>query len=351
MSPPQNMFPNNKPWMTKDVQLLLKACNTAFQSDDTQNYSDAKGKQKKGIRCAKAAYKQRIRGPLWNLDPHQAWQVICHITRQSNTSSLTSSSTIEAEQLNMSFSCFRGGKNKDEHRSCSSHQQPDTHHPIGRCDPNTTINPWQAAGPDGVPGQGLRHCAAELGNIISNVFNLSLSQYTVTTCLKTSTIVPVPKQTAIISLNDYRPVALTPIIMKCLDRLVLQHIKAALPPTLDPHQYAYRANRSTGNTTVLHTVLCHLEQQRAYAWLQFHVEHHSTLQTVSQDVRPGVQHNTCLWIKDFLTDWPQSVRMGSHLSSPLSLSTGAPQGCVLSPFLFSLYTLYSIPSSWLGSGS
>ncbi|KAF7632849.1 hypothetical protein LDENG_00054930, partial [Lucifuga dentata] len=34
----------------------------------------------------------------------------------------------------------------------------------------------------------------------------------------------------------------------------------------------------------------------------------------------------CAWIKNFLTDRPQSVRLGSHLSSTLTLSTGSPQG-------------------------
>lgn len=63
--------------------------------------------------------------------------------------------------------------------------------------------------------------------------------------MKTSTIVPLPKQTSIASLTDYSPVALAPVIMKCFERLVLQHIKAALPPTLDPHQFVYRANMPT----------------------------------------------------------------------------------------------------------
>ncbi len=46
----------------------------------------------------------------------------------------------------------------------------------------------------------------------------------------------------------------------------------------------------------------------------------------------------CNWILDFLTNRPQSVRIGSLSSSTLVLNTGAPQGCVLSPLLFTLYT-------------
>ncbi len=43
------------------------------------------------------------------------------------------------------------------------------------------------------------------------------------------------------------------------------------------------------------------------------------------------------WITSFLTDRQQVVRLGKFSSSTRTISTGAPQGCVLSPLLFSLY--------------
>ncbi len=52
----------------------------------------------------------------------------------------------------------------------------------------------------------------------------------------------------------------------------------------------------------------------------------------------GLNRFLCSWILDFLTGRSQVVRMVNNTSSPLILNTGAPQGCVLSPLLYSLYT-------------
>ncbi|KAK3565397.1 hypothetical protein QTP86_007934 [Hemibagrus guttatus] len=52
----------------------------------------------------------------------------------------------------------------------------------------------------------------------------------------------------------------------------------------------------------------------------------------------GLPHSTCMWIYSFLTDHSQRVRVGHHTSTFLSISTGSPQGYVLSPLLYSLFT-------------
>ncbi len=52
----------------------------------------------------------------------------------------------------------------------------------------------------------------------------------------------------------------------------------------------------------------------------------------------SVPSSICQWITSFLTDRQQLVRVGKFMSNSLSTNTGAPQGCSLSPLLFSLYT-------------
>ena len=50
--------------------------------------------------------------------------------------------------------------------------------------------------------------------------------------------------------------------------------------------------------------------------------------------------NTSLryWILDFLTGRHQVLRVDNNTSATLILNTGAPQGCVLIPLLYSLFT-------------
>ena len=69
------------------------------------------------------------------------------------------------------------------------------------------------------------------------------------------------------------------------------------------------------------------------------VDFNSALNTIllQRLVDLGLPPLTCSWILDFLSGRSQRVRLGSHTSTALSLNTGSPQGCVLSPLLYTLY--------------
>uniref|UniRef100_A0A4W5LAU3 Reverse transcriptase domain-containing protein n=1 Tax=Hucho hucho TaxID=62062 RepID=A0A4W5LAU3_9TELE len=163
-------------------------------------------------------------------------------------------------------------------------------------------------------------------------------------CFKQTTIVPVLKNTKVTCLNDYRPVTVTSVAIKCFERLVMAHINTIIPETLDPLQFAYRTNRSTDDaiSIALHTALSHLDKRNTYVGMLF-IDYSSAFNTIVPSklitkLRTlGLNTSLCNWILDFFKGRPQVVRVGNNTSATLILNTGAPQGCMLSPHLYSLF--------------
>ncbi|KAK1796834.1 hypothetical protein P4O66_000922 [Electrophorus voltai] len=133
--------------------------------------------------------------------------------------------------------------------------------------------------------------------------------------------------------------------MKCFERLIMRHIKSQLPPSLDPLQFAYRPNCSTDEaiSTTLHLALTHLDKKGTYIRMLF-IDFSSAFNIIVPQhligklSLLGLNTSLCNWILDFLTVRLQFVRIGSSTSNTTTLSTGAPQGSVLSPLLFTLLT-------------
>ncbi len=101
----------------------------------------------------------------------------------------------------------------------------------------------KAPGPDGVTPACLKSCADQLAPIFTKIFNISLELCEVPSCFKHSTIIPIQKKPKITGINHYRPVALTSVVMKSFEKLLLAHLKDITGPSLDPLQLAYRENR------------------------------------------------------------------------------------------------------------
>ncbi|KAL6479062.1 hypothetical protein MHYP_G00124950 [Metynnis hypsauchen] len=318
--------------MTKEIRILLNERNAAFRSGDRALYSAARANLKRGIKEAKATYKRKIKDHFINNDPWQVWRGIQHLTyHKTRRGTAAKGDTSLAEELNCFFARYEVKAVETDtkpppvsHNHILTVQEHEVRHVL------RAVNPRKAAGPDGVIGKVLKVCADQLSVVFTKIFNLSLSKSIIPPCLKSASIIPLPKKTSTSDLSDYRPVTLTLVIMKCFER-----------------QFAYKPNRSTEDA--LHTALTHLEHQGSSVRMLF-VDFSSVFNTViphrlvNKLTDLGLSQPICLWIKDFLTDCTQSVRLGLQHSSTLKLSTGAPQGCVLSPILYALYTYDCVPT-------
>lgn len=171
-----------------------------------------------------------------------------------------------------------------------------------------TVNPRKAADPDGIPGCVLRNYAELLVGVFPKIFNLSLSK---------ASVPSIP-----FHYLKHQPQPLTCVCLSASSAHhgndeVLSHIMSFIPPTIDVHQSAYRANRSTEDAVAvpLHVTLSHLEKQRSYAHLlciDFSSDFHTILyhRLVYKLLALGLLFSTCIWTNDFQT---QRVRVGPRV--------------------------------------
>ncbi|KAL0149801.1 hypothetical protein M9458_054849 [Cirrhinus mrigala] len=318
---------NQKPWLTGEVYSLLKAWNVAFRAGDEARLKMARANLSRGIREAKRQYSRGLAHRFnHSRDTRSLWRGIQTITDYKpppQTCDSTTSLLNELNELNTFFACFEATNSTTTQKTppppgdqVMSLSRDSVRRSLSR------INARKAPGPDNIPGHAV-----------------------VLTCFKATTIIPVPKKSSPSCFNDYCPVALTPILMKCFERLVMQHIKSVLPPSLDAFQFAYQSNCSTDDaiSTALHSVLTHLDKKDSYIRMLF-IDFTSAFNTIIPQqltqklVQLGLNTSLCNWLLDFLTGKPQALWVGSNTSSTITLNTGAPQGCVLSPLLFTLLT-------------
>ncbi len=351
-------FPNQKPWVDRTIRDAVNkrtaAYNEALLSGNMSEYKASCYALRRAVRAAKHRYKEIIESHFQLNDSRRMWQGLRTIRAFGNKSSAeVRADPLLADELNTfygRFECNGGSATLPFSASGSSRQRSDNHvitvseDEVRRA--LKRVNVRKAAGPDGITGRVLRSCADQLAGLFTSIFNESLATSVVPTSFKKSIIIPVPKNNKPSCLNDYRPVALTSIVMKVFERLVKSHISSSIPVTLDPLQFAYRPNRSTDDAIshILHSSLTHIDSSNGnFARLLF-IDYSSAFNTIvpiklaSKLTDLGLNSSLCDWIQDFLTGRPQVVKVGQFTSNSITLNVGAPQGCVLSPLLYSLYT-------------
>ena len=132
--------------------------------------------------------------------------------------------------------------------------------------------------------------------------------------MKTSKIIPVPKPKYAKAMNDFRPVALKPVPMKCLEKFVLNSFLPSCQPHFDDHQYAYRARKGVEDAILYFTdnIYKHLETPKSYVRTLF-LDFSSAFNTIQPHLlvpkllKMGINKNTCLWILNCLLQKPQFV--------------------------------------------
>ena len=206
-----------------------------------------------------------------------------------------------------------------------------------------------------LPNRILRETAEVLAQSLTALFNRCTTYRSQPLEWKVAIVTPIYKGKG--SRNDpanYRPISLLNGVAKCYEALISRQVYAfvAKHKLLSPKQFGFRHHRSTVDQLVhITSTVSSAFDNRAQCdavFLDFSKAFDRTSHRLLASCLSGwCAPDSFAWLMDFLEGRSMSVRVGTSLSTHMSLTAGVPQGSHLGPLLFnlSINSLPSIPQS------
>ena len=194
----------------------------------------------------------------------------------------------------------------------------------------------KSPGVDGIPPKLLMETVEQISIPLARVFNLSLKEGVVPFEWNEANIIPLFKKGSRNKSENYRPVSLTSVICKLLERLIKDHTVDFLVKhnLLNSSQHGFLKARSC-----LTNMLCFLEDITKW------IDVGSPIDIIYLDFQRlllklkvhGIGDSITDWIEQWLTDRRQRVVVDGEVSNWKSVLSGVPKSSVLGPILFLIY--------------
>jgi Reverse transcriptase (RNA-dependent DNA polymerase) len=202
---------------------------------------------------------------------------------------------------------------------------------------------------DPFPTSLLKQCLPALLSTLTNIINLSLATGVFPDQFKCCSVIPLLKKYNLDKddLSNYRPISHLSFLSKLTERVVKNRLTQHLSTNnlLNSFQSAYTKHHSTESTLLaVHdhlikamsqqhvTALCLLDLSAAFDT----IDHSILLHRLSSWF--GFNGKVLSWLESYLSSRSFRVDINSFLSDHFPLHQGVPQGSVLGPLLFILYT-------------